>query len=96
MLLPIVLRLFARLSGVPTYTGIELSLATRFFLFQIVQNFFVLTIISGGSSEITDFAESIANNPTSLPGIIAVAIPKVRSSACRENSPCSLNLFHPS
>lgn len=95
MLLPIVLRLFARLSGVPTYT--ELSfLATRFFLFQIVQNFFVLTIISGGSSEITDFAESIANNPTSLPGIIAVAIPKVRSSACRENSPCSLNLFHPS
>jgi len=33
-LLPIFLRLVIRVSGVPTYTGIELSLMTRFFLFQ--------------------------------------------------------------
>lgn len=36
MLLPIVLRLFARFEGIPKYTGLELSLMTRFFIFQVV------------------------------------------------------------
>jgi hypothetical protein len=36
MLLPIVLRLFARFEGIPKYTGLELSLMTRFFLFQVL------------------------------------------------------------
>ena len=40
MLLPIVLRLLARFEGIPTRTGLELSLMTRFFIFQvIVSNF---------------------------------------------------------
>lgn len=36
LLLPIVLRLFARFEGIPKYTGLELSLMTRFFLFQVL------------------------------------------------------------
>lgn len=36
MLLPIVLRLLARLEGIPRRTGIELSLMTRYFIFQVV------------------------------------------------------------
>lgn len=36
MLLPIVLRLFAKFEGIPQKTGVELSLMTRFFIFQVV------------------------------------------------------------
>jgi len=36
MLLPIVLRKFAQFEGIPKKTGLELSLMTRFFLFQVV------------------------------------------------------------
>ena len=36
MLLPIVLRLMARFEGIPRKTGLELSLMTRFFIFQVV------------------------------------------------------------
>jgi hypothetical protein len=36
MLLPIILRLLARFEGIPKYTGLELSLMTRFFLFQVL------------------------------------------------------------
>lgn len=36
LVLPIILRLLARLEGIPQRTGIELSLMTRFFLFQIL------------------------------------------------------------
>ena len=36
MLLPIVLRLLARFEGIPRYTGLELSLMTRYFIFQII------------------------------------------------------------
>ena len=76
MLLPIFLRLFAQMSGVPTRTGIELSLMDRFFLFQIIQNFLFLTIISGSASQVTRFVTDIATNPTGFPGTIAQAIPK--------------------
>jgi hypothetical protein len=36
MLLPIVLRLLARFEGIPRFTGLELSLMTRYFIFQVV------------------------------------------------------------
>jgi hypothetical protein len=36
MLLPIVLRLLARFEGIPRKTGLELSLMSRFFIFQVV------------------------------------------------------------
>ncbi|CAD6892990.1 unnamed protein product [Tilletia laevis] len=76
MLLPIVLRLSARLSGIPTKTGIELSFMTRFFLFQIIQNFLFLTLVSGSIANVTGFVQSIAEQPIAFPGMIAEAIPK--------------------
>jgi calcium permeable stress-gated cation channel len=36
LLLPIILRLLARFEGIPRKTGLELSLMTRFFIFQVV------------------------------------------------------------
>lgn len=75
MLLPIVLRLFARLSGVPTRTGIELSLMDRFFLFQLINSYLFLTIISGASSGITQIVD-VLSNPQGLPALLAQYIPK--------------------
>lgn len=39
MLLPIVLRLLGRFEGIPTRTGLELSLMTRYFIFQVIVSF---------------------------------------------------------
>lgn len=36
MLLPIVLRLLAKFEGIPQHSGLELSLMTRYFIFQVV------------------------------------------------------------
>jgi hypothetical protein len=36
MLVPIILRILARLEGIPQKTGVELSLMDRFFLFQVI------------------------------------------------------------
>ena len=36
MVLPIILRLLSRFEGTPTRTGMELSLMTRFFIFQVL------------------------------------------------------------
>lgn len=36
MLLPIILRLLARFEGIPRFTGLELSLMTRYFIFQVI------------------------------------------------------------
>lgn len=38
LLLPIILRLLARFEGIPSRTGLELSLMTRFFGFQIIHS----------------------------------------------------------
>ena len=36
MLLPIILRKLAKFEGIPRTTGLELSLMTRYFIFQII------------------------------------------------------------
>ncbi|CAE6413917.1 unnamed protein product [Rhizoctonia solani] len=36
MLLPIVLRLLARFEGIPRFTGLKLSLMSRYFIFQVI------------------------------------------------------------
>jgi hypothetical protein len=41
MLLPIILRLFAKFQGIPKRTGVELSLMSRFFLFQVIVGGFI-------------------------------------------------------
>ncbi|KAG6918385.1 hypothetical protein DXG01_014786 [Tephrocybe rancida] len=71
MLLPIVLRLFARFEGIPKYNGLELSLMTRFFIFQVVHSFIIVTLSSG----LIKSLPGILDNPTSVPSILANNLP---------------------
>ncbi|KDN34824.1 hypothetical protein RSAG8_12122, partial [Rhizoctonia solani AG-8 WAC10335] len=72
MLLPIILRLLARFEGIPRFTGLELSLMTRYFVFQVVHSFLIVTISSG----IIAALPQLASNPTSIPTILAQKLPE--------------------
>ncbi|KAF8882504.1 hypothetical protein CPB84DRAFT_1838177 [Gymnopilus junonius] len=72
MLLPIVLRLLARFEGIPKYTGLELSLMTRFFIFQVVHSFLIVTLSSG----IVASLHQLLNNPTSIATTLAQNLPQ--------------------
>ncbi|KAF9568644.1 DUF221-domain-containing protein [Agrocybe pediades] len=72
MLLPIVLRLLARFEGIPKYTGLELSLMTRFFIFQVVHSFLIVTLSSGIMASL----KGIISNPTSVPNTLAQKLPQ--------------------
>ncbi|KAG2068049.1 DUF221-domain-containing protein [Suillus decipiens] len=72
MLLPIVLRLFGRFEGIPTHTGLELSLMTRYFIFQVVHSFLIVTLSSG----IFAALPSLLSNPSSIPGLLAEYLPQ--------------------
>ncbi|KAG8216785.1 hypothetical protein J3R82DRAFT_7030 [Butyriboletus roseoflavus] len=68
MLLPIVLRLLGRFEGIPTRTGLELSLMTRYFIFQVIHSFLIVTLSSG----IIAALPSILQNPSSIANLLAV------------------------
>ncbi|CAE6423927.1 unnamed protein product, partial [Rhizoctonia solani] len=72
MLLPIVLRLLARFEGIPRFTGLELSLMTRYFIFQVIHSFLIVTISSGLIAALPQ----LASNPTSIPTILAEKPPE--------------------
>ncbi|KAI9509019.1 DUF221-domain-containing protein [Russula earlei] len=72
LLVPIVLRILARLEGIPQKTGVELSLMDRFFLFQVINGFLVVTLSSG----IIASLPGLVNNPTSVPTLLAQNLPK--------------------
>ncbi|KAI0764620.1 DUF221-domain-containing protein [Trametes elegans] len=72
MLLPIVLRLLARFEGTTQRTTIELSLMTRYFLFQVINSFLVVTLSSGIIAALPD----LVNNPGSIPSLLAKNLPK--------------------
>lgn len=72
MLLPIVLRLLGRFEGIPTRTGLELSLMTRYFIFQVVHSFLIVTLSSG----IFAALPSLLSNPSSIPGLLAQYLPQ--------------------
>jgi hypothetical protein len=72
MLLPIVLRLLGRFEGIPTRTGLELSLMTRFFIFQVIHSFLIVTLSSG----IFAALPSLLSNPSSIPGLLAQYLPQ--------------------
>ncbi|KAF6764352.1 hypothetical protein DFP72DRAFT_871593 [Ephemerocybe angulata] len=59
-------------SGIPKYTGLELSLMTRFFLFQVLHSFLIVTLSSG----IIASLKELLNNPTSIPSTLAQGLPK--------------------
>ncbi|CAE6435886.1 unnamed protein product [Rhizoctonia solani] len=72
MLLPIVLRLLARFEGIPRFTGLELSLMSRYFIFQVIHSFLIVTISSGLIAALPQ----LASNPTSIPTILAEKPPE--------------------
>ncbi|GAA6002377.1 hypothetical protein JCM10207_001089 [Rhodosporidiobolus poonsookiae] len=71
LLLPIVLRLLARFEGIPLRTGIELSLMTRYFLFQVIHGFLIVTLASG----LVKAIPAIAKNPGSAVTLLATQLP---------------------
>ncbi|KDN38248.1 hypothetical protein RSAG8_09647, partial [Rhizoctonia solani AG-8 WAC10335] len=73
ILLPIILCLLARLEGIPRFTGVDLSLMTRYFIFQLVHSFHILT----ASSRVMAGLPQLASNPTSIPTILAERLPEV-------------------
>jgi hypothetical protein len=72
MLLPIFLRLLARFEGIPRYTGLELSLMTRFFIFQVFHSFLIVSLSSGIIASLS----SILKDPSSIPEILAHGLPQ--------------------
>lgn len=78
MLLIMWLRFLAKMSGIPSKNGIELSLMNRFSIFIIVQNFLFMSVVSGASSQVSAFVDS-ASEPKEFVSNIAMAIPKASS-----------------
>ena len=62
---------FARLEGIPLKTGIELSLMTRFFIFQVIHGFLIVTLASG----LVDAIPKIAKDPSSAVTLLATQLP---------------------
>ncbi|GAA5838909.1 hypothetical protein JCM11251_003734 [Rhodosporidiobolus azoricus] len=71
ILLPIILRLFARFEGIPLRTGIELSLMTRYFIFLVIHGFLIVTLASG----LVKAIPAIAKNPGSAVTLLATQLP---------------------
>ncbi|KAG8983611.1 hypothetical protein FRB93_007124 [Tulasnella sp. JGI-2019a] len=71
MLLPIILRQLASFEGIPRKTGLELSLMTRFFIFQVIHSFLIVTI-SGG---LIQALPGLAANPGQAPTLLAQNLP---------------------
>lgn len=78
MVLIMWLRFLAKMSGIPSKNGIELSLMNRFSIFIIVQNFLFMSVISGASSQVSAFVNSV-KEPQAFVSNIAMAIPKASS-----------------
>lgn len=72
-LLPIILRLMAKLGGAPSQAEIELTTQNFYFAFQVVQVFLVVTLASSASS----VATKIVQQPQEAASLLANNIPKV-------------------
>ncbi|KAH8834007.1 hypothetical protein DL96DRAFT_1491150 [Flagelloscypha sp. PMI_526] len=72
MLLPIVLRLFAKFEGIPKMTAVELSLMSRYFIFQVIHGFLVVSLSSGLLASLPE----IIKTPGNVPTILATNLPK--------------------
>ncbi|KAL9625250.1 MAG: hypothetical protein Q9160_000652 [Pyrenula sp. 1 TL-2023] len=71
-LLPIYLRLMARLGGLPTLSTVELRTQNFYFWFQVIQVFLVTTLTSAASASFS----SIFKDPSSATTLLAENIPK--------------------
>ncbi|KAJ5213199.1 hypothetical protein N7449_000368 [Penicillium cf. viridicatum] len=70
-LVPIILRLMAKLGGAPSLAAVELTVQNWFFAFQVVQVFLVVTVASSATSVVSD----IIDNPSSAASLLAQKIP---------------------
>ncbi|KAI0092654.1 DUF221-domain-containing protein [Irpex rosettiformis] len=72
LLLPIVLSMLSKYEGTPTRTAVELSLMSKYFVFQVVHSFLIVTVASG----IIAALPGLLNNPASVPTLLAQELPK--------------------
>ncbi|PYI36734.1 DUF221 domain protein [Aspergillus indologenus CBS 114.80] len=70
-LVPIILRLMAKLGGAPSLAAVELTTQNFYFAFQVVQVFLVVTLASSASAVVT----KIIDEPTSAASLLANNIP---------------------
>ncbi|WVO14302.1 hypothetical protein L204_101934 [Cryptococcus depauperatus] len=66
MLLPIVLRKIVKMQGEIRKTDIELKLFTRFWLFQVIHGFLIVTLASGLIDALSNIDETASQTPTLL------------------------------
>lgn len=71
-LVPVIMRLCAKLSGEPSYSRVELFTQNAYFVFQVVQVFLITTFSSSAAAVVSD----ILNNPLQAPTILASNLPK--------------------
>lgn len=71
-LLPIVLRLMAKISGCPSIPFVEYYVQNAYFGFQVVQVFLVVTLASSATSVVP----KIVSEPTSAMNLLASQLPK--------------------
>lgn len=71
-LVPIVMRLCAKLSGEPSHSRAELFTQNAYFAFQVIQVFLITTVTSSASA----VAEQISKDPTQVTSILSENLPK--------------------
>ncbi|KAF3384656.1 putative protein RSN1 [Penicillium rolfsii] len=71
-LVPIILRLMAKLGGDPSLAAVEMTVQNWFFAFQVVQVFLVVTVASAATSVVTQ----IIAHPSSAASLLAQKIPQ--------------------
>ncbi|KAL7627572.1 phosphate metabolism protein 7 [Parahypoxylon ruwenzoriense] len=71
-LVPIVMRLCAKLSGEPSLSRVELFTQNAYFAFQVIQVFLITTVTSSASA----VGAQIVQDPTSVTSILAENLPK--------------------
>ncbi|KAL4802645.1 hypothetical protein BDV18DRAFT_59130 [Aspergillus unguis] len=70
-LVPIILRLMAKLGGAQSLAEVELTVQNSYFFFQVVQVFLVVTLASSATSVVT----KIINDPSSAASLLANKLP---------------------
>ncbi|KDN35488.1 hypothetical protein RSAG8_11526, partial [Rhizoctonia solani AG-8 WAC10335] len=63
--------------GIPRFTGVDLSPMPRYFIFQLVHSFHILTASSRAMAGLPTGLPQLASNPTSILTILAERLPEV-------------------
>ena len=71
MLLPIVLRMMVKMQGEILSSEIELKLFTRYWLFQVVHGFLIVTV----ASSLVNALGNLGNTASSVPTLLATKLP---------------------